>query len=354
MAAPLKSTGTLIDAALEALDRRLSAEGCVDMSDVSGVAESLGMVDEDVQVLFERLQDSEIDVVDDCARDGATDGTYAHNELAASTTDALRLFLNETSRYPLLTAAEEVEVAKAIERGDPRAKERMINSNLRLVVSIAKKYQGHDLTLLDVIQEGIFGLIRATEKFDWRKGFKFSTYATWWIRQSIERGIANKARMIRLPVHILQRERTLVREERKLATELGRDPTDSELAQATGLPVRHVREARETARTVTSLDQPVGASEDTSLGDLIESEEARPDELVQVSLEGEEVRRAVAELPEREREIVQLRYGFNSTCDPQSIEDIVRTRGISRSQVRRLEQAALARLGRMRELRHLA
>ena len=202
---------------MSALEQRLDDEGCVDMSDVNRVAESVGLDEDDVRSLYELLQQRGVEVSDDCAREGAGDGTYANGELAATTTDALGLFLNEISRYPLLTAAEEVELAKRIEQGDTAAKERMINSNLRLVVSIAKKYQVTELTLLDLIQEGIFGLIRAAEKFDWRRGFKFSTYATWWIRQSIERGIANKARTIRVPVHILQREYKIQREERRLA-----------------------------------------------------------------------------------------------------------------------------------------
>jgi RNA polymerase primary sigma factor len=350
---PEENTGTQLDVAVSALEQRMEDEGCIDMSHVSELTESLELGDEDVQALYERLQSRGIDISDDCARNGAGDGSYDNAELASGTTDALRLFLNEISQHPLLTAAEEVELAKRIERGDQEAKERMINSNLRLVVSIAKKYQSRDLTLLDLIQEGIFGLIRAAEKFDWRKGFKFSTYATWWIRQSIERGIGNKARTIRVPVHILQRERRIDREERRLRVELGRDPTDQELAQATGLAVEQIRETRDTARAVTSLDRPLGEGEEASLGDLFVSEEAHPDELVQVSLGEEEVRRAVAELPESEREIVRLRYGLDGHPNPKSVEEIVRTRGISRREVRRIEEEALERLGRVRELQGL-
>jgi RNA polymerase primary sigma factor len=342
-----------VDAALASLEERLDVEGCVDMSDVSRVAESLDLAEEDVQALYEQLQARAVEISDDCVRDGAGEGSYANGELASSTTDALRLFLNEISRYPLLTAAQEVELAQRVERGDQEAKERMINSNLRLVVSIAKKYQSRDLTLLDLIQEGIFGLIRAVEKFDWRRGFKFSTYATWWIRQSVERGIANRARTIRIPVHILQRERKITREERRLVVELGRDPTEEELSQATGLPVEQVREARESARAVTSLDRPVGEDDEASLGDMFESEGEQPDQAVQVSLRDEEVRRAVAELPDREREIVKLRYGLDGSPDPKSVEEIVRTQGISRREVRRIEEQALARLGRVRELQGL-
>ncbi len=180
------------------------------------------------------------------------------DDLAGATTDALQIFLNELRNHPLLSKDEEAELAKRVEQGDLEAKERMINSNLRLVVSIAKKYQGQELSLLDLIQEGIFGLIRAVEKFDHRKGFKFSTYATFWIRQAIQRGLANKARTIRIPVHIGQRERKIVRAERDLAARLGREPTDAEIAAEAELPIDQVEEVRAAARTVTSLDRPSG------------------------------------------------------------------------------------------------
>src|SRR5437660_1231952 len=211
--------------------------------------------------------------------------------------DSLRLFLNEVARHRLLTAAEEVELAKRIERGDVEAKERMVNSNLRLVVSIAKHYQGQRLSLLDLIQEGVLGLIRAAEKFDYRRGFKFSTYATWWIRQAIERGVANKSRTIRVPVHVLQRERKIGRAEQRLAGALGRQPTDEEVAAESGLPVDQIREVRDAARAVTSLDRTVGETEDTPLGDLFVSTEDEPDREIETLVRGESVRRAVAELP---------------------------------------------------------
>src|SRR5215213_1462719 len=245
---------------------RAEERGCARFSELDELARTLGADEEDVDSLESYLETLGIEISDDCGREGVEPTTFRNGELAAATTDALQLFLNEIRRYPLLTAAEEVELAKRIEQGDLEAKERMINSNLRLVVSIAKKYQVKELTLLDLIQEGIFGLIRAAEKFDWRKGFKFSTYATWWVRQSIERGIANKARTIRIPVHILQRENKIHRAERRLNVELARDPTDEEVAAAAELPVEQVREARETSRAVTSLDRPVGEDEEASLG----------------------------------------------------------------------------------------
>jgi RNA polymerase primary sigma factor len=267
-----------------------------------------------------------------------------------ATTDALQLFLNEAARYPLLTAAEEVELAKRIERGDAAAKERMINSNLRLVVSIAKRYQGHGLSLLDLIQEGIIGLIRAVEKFDWRKGFKFSTYATWWIRQAVQRGVANKSRTIRIPVHIAERETKLARAERELTAELGRAPTDAEVSKRSKVSPKHVREVRAAARAVTSLDRPVGEGGDASLGDLVAGVGASPEEEVTVSFEHDVLHRALAKLPEREQQVLRLRYGLDGERDPMSLEAIGRELGITRERVRQLEAAALERLALRREI----
>jgi RNA polymerase primary sigma factor len=267
--------------------------------------------------------------------------------------DTLRLFLNEVARYRLLTAAEEVELAKQIERGDGEAKDRMVNSNLRLVVSIAKHYQGQRVSLLDLIQEGVLGLIRAAEKFDHRRGYKFSTYATWWIRQSIERGIANKARTIRVPVHILQRERKIGRAEQTLSATLGRQPTDEEVAAEADLPPQQVIDVREAARAVTSLDRTVGEDDETSLGDLFVSDEGEPDREIEELARGESVRRAVAELPDPEREVVSLRYGLTRDQQPHSVEQVVRTLGLSRVEVRQIEHKALERLAHRRELEAL-
>jgi RNA polymerase primary sigma factor len=340
-----------IDAQILALLEQGEEAGCcLELSQVGELIQSLNLDDEDIEALYERIESRGIQLSDDCGRSGPEQATYRNGDLATTTTDALQLFMNEVSRHGLLTAEEEVELAKRIEQGDREAKEKMINSNLRLVVSLAKRYQNQQLSLLDLIQEGILGLIRAAEKFDWRKGFKFSTYATWWIRQAIERGIANKARPIRMPVHVVQRERKITRAERELAMQLGRQPTDEEIAEQSQLSIRQVREVRDAARTVASLDKPVGENEELSLGDLFESDQPKPDEVLEVSLRSEALRNAIAELPDREREVVKLRYGFNGNEDPKTIEDVVRRLGISRDRVRAIESQALARLGRMREM----
>jgi RNA polymerase primary sigma factor len=326
-------------------------EGCLELSEVSRAIEEAGLEEEEVERLYQDIQQRGIELSDDCGR-SVTDSTYVNGDLAHSTTDALQMFLNEVGRYELLTAEQEVELAKRIERGDREAKELMINSNLRLVVSIAKKYQGHGLSLLDLIQEGILGLIRAVEKFDWRRGFKFSTYATWWIRQAVQRGVANKAREIRIPVHIVDRERKIVRAERELMAKLGRAPTEEEVSKASKLPLKQVREVRQAARAVTSLDRPVGEGEG-SYGDLFAGDEAPPEELIHVSLEQDVLRRAVEKLSEREQEVVKLRYGLNGDSNPQSLEEIGRRLGLTRERVRQLEAKALEHLAINREVEAL-
>jgi RNA polymerase primary sigma factor len=205
--------------------------GCINMSAFNALAQELELDSDELNGLYEQIEERGIELTDDCGLPEVEVASYVNSEVAAMTTDSLQLFLNEAGRYPLLTASEEVELAKRIEKGDKRAKDRMVNSNLRLVVSIAKKYQGHGLSLLDLIQEGIIGLIRAVEKFDWRRGYKFSTYATWWIRQAVQRGVANKSRTIRIPVHIVEREQKIARAERELILELERAPTDEEVAR---------------------------------------------------------------------------------------------------------------------------
>jgi len=335
-----------------ALLARGEERGCVNLSEFDELVQALELMDDDVDALEAHLEAQGIDIGDDCGRVGVEPTTFRNGELAAATTDALQLFLNEIRRYPLLTAGQEVDLSKRIEQGDLGAKERMINSNLRLVVSIAKKYQGQELSLLDLIQEGIFGLIRASEKFDWRKGYKFSTYATFWIRQAIQRGLANKARTIRIPVHIGQRERKIVRAERDLSTRLGREPTDEEIATAAELPLEQVEEVRDAARTVTSLDRPIGEEGDTALGDVLEGGSPPVDQEVEVSLSEELLRRTIEELPETERDVIRLRFGFEDD-DPQPLRETGRRLGLSAERVRQIESRALKRLALRRELEAL-
>jgi RNA polymerase primary sigma factor len=343
-----------VDERLQALLDQGEELGCLNLSAVSEFLQEAELDEDQITGFFEHLEARGIALTDDCARPEAADSTYVNGDLVVATTDALQLFLNEAGRYKLLTAAEEVELAKRIERGDKEAKDLMINSNLRLVVSIAKKYQGHGISLLDLIQEGIIGLIRAVEKFDWRRGYKFSTYATWWIRQAVQRGVANKSRTIRIPVHIVEREQKISRAERELTAKLERPPTDEEIAEKAKLSLKHVKEVHAAARAITSLDKPIGSEGDMSFGDLIAGEEAEPSEEVHVSLAERAVRQAVDTLPEREREVVKLRYGMNGDRDPQSLEEIGRTLGLTRERVRQIETQALARLAEHREVAALA
>ena len=258
-------------------------------------------------------------------------------------TDSVTLFMHELGKHELLTAAEEVTLAKRIERGDPHAKERMINSNLRLVVSIAKRYRGHGVAFGDLIQEGVIGLNRAVEKFDWRKGFKFSTYATWWIRQACQRAISNQSRTIRVPAHVHERRIKLARLGREFEIEHGREANTAELAALSGYEEQHVDEALSAVEASVSLNQVVGDDGDGELGDLFADREALdPAEEAGDSLRRQSVRTALATLSEREQRLLELRFGFAG--EQQSLDAIARELGVSRERVRQLEQQALARL----------
>jgi RNA polymerase primary sigma factor len=267
--------------------------------------------------------------------------------------DSLQLFLADVGRHKLLTASQEVTLAKRIETGDPVAKRTMIESNLRLVVSIAKGYRGVGVPFLDLIQEGTIGLNRAVEKFDWRRGYKFSTYATWWIRQSVQRAVANQARTIRVPVHVVERQQKLSRAKRRLEAELGYDPSTEQLAKATGLELQHVQEALDAAHASVSLNQTVGSDDEGELGDLFADTEADdPFEEAEESLRKQGVRRGLEALPERERRILQYRFGFQG--DPWTLEAIGEELGLTRERVRQLEAQALTRLAAMRDLAAVA
>ena len=266
------------------------------------------------------------------------------------TTDSVQLFLNEAMRHPLLTAEEEIELAKRIEKGDLVAKDRMINGNLRLVVSVARKYQGQGLPLGDLIQEGMLGLIRAVEKFDWRKGFKFSTYGTLWIRQAIGRGLANSSRTVRLPVHIASQARKIRDKERELGAELGRDPTDEELADAVQLSPDDVRDIRAADRSPTSLDRSVGDDDSgTSLGELIADDAEGPEGEVTRELGDQTVQRVVSELPSPDRDVLAMRYGLGGE-EVVDLRETGRRLGLSGGDVRQIEARALRRLAADGEL----
>jgi RNA polymerase primary sigma factor len=332
-----------------AIDRLVPAGvDCVELSAVEDLVGAHGLDDEQTHEVFEEIERRGARVDDDCGKNVASVG-YQNGSVSAATADTLGMFLAEMGRYPLLTAAEEVELAKRVEEGDAEAKERMITSNLRLVVSQAKRYQGR-LSLLDLIQEGVLGLIRAVEKFDWRRGFKFSTYAVWWIRQAIERAIHNQSRTIRIPVHQAEREWKVGRVESELTASLGRAPTDEELAAAAKISLQQLADIRGVARTVASLDEPVGprgSADSRELGELVGEEDA-VDEEIHVSLEQEALHRAIATLPEREQAVIRLRFGFDG--EPMTLQEVGQQLGLSREWVRRLEARALEQLALAREV----
>ncbi len=339
-----------VRAILDASEER----GFVEVADLEVFAAENELNEEDVEQLRAELETLGLEI-----RVPEVEGKEAKPELnldvhpVAGAADSLQLFLADVGKHKLLTAADEVALAKRIERGDPTAKRHMIESNLRLVVSIAKGYRGLGVPFLDLIQEGTLGLNRAVEKFDWRRGFKFSTYATWWIRQSVQRAVANHARTIRVPVHVVERQQKLSRAARRLEVELGREATKAELAEATGLPIQHVDEALGAASASVSLNQTVGADDEGELGDLFADREAPdPFDEAEESLRRQGVRKALDALPERERRILELRFGFEG--EPWTLEAIGHELDLTRERVRQLEGQALARLAALRDLASVA
>jgi RNA polymerase primary sigma factor len=321
----------------ERLLEEAAERGFVEEKDIQSLADEHELTEDDLTALRASLEERDVVV-----RDETPEETRPVAAPVTGTLDPLQLFMDAAGRHKLLTAADEVALAKRIEKGDLAAKERMINSNLRLVVSIAKRYQGHDVPLLDLIQEGVIGLNRAAEKFDWRKGYKFSTYATWWIRQACQRAVANQSKTIRIPVHVQERRIKLNRASAELQAKLGREATAEELSQATRLKLEHVVEALDAVDSV-SLNQGLGSDGDSELGDLFADESSvDPAEEAVESVRRQRVQRAVADLPERQRRIVELRFGFES--EPASLETIGKELGLTRERVRQLESDALARL----------
>jgi RNA polymerase primary sigma factor len=315
------------EAALEALSARLDLD------------------EDEATALRAELEARGVDVEDETNREDAEEPEPELDlsvDLTVGVPDSLTLFMNELGRYPLLTASEEVELAKRIERGDRRAKERMINSNLRLVVHNARRYTGHGVSLGDLVQEGIIGLNRAVEKFDWRKGFKFSTYATWWIRQSCQRAIANQSKTIRIPVHVDERRHKLARVRQQFEMTHGREPTLEELAEAGGMSLQHAQEALDAVEASVSLNQPLG--DDTGeLGELFaDPESVDPEAVALEGMRGVAVRQALAKLPDRERRIVELRFGLDG--EMMALDAIGRELGLTRERVRQLERQALDKL----------
>ena len=336
---------TILEAPIQAFLDDAEERGTAEESALEALALEHDLDEDELIAVRAELDSRDVEIVDVPAAEPELEA-----DPASASTDALTLFMNRAGRYPLLTAAEEVALAKRIERGDAAAKERMINSNLRLVVSIAKRYQGHGLSLLDLVQDGVIGLNRAVEKFDWRRGFKFSTYATWWIRQACQRAISNQSSTIRVPSHVHERRIKLSRAANRLQAQLGHEPTREELAEASGLSLQHVEEALDAAEASVSLNQQIGSDEGSELGELFGDPTADdPVDAADDALRRRAVQQALKKLPKRERRIVELRFGFDGG-EPETLEAIAKELGLTRERVRQLEQESLARLERELDL----
>jgi RNA polymerase primary sigma factor len=339
-------------AAIDALVERGEREGGLQESDIERLAEQLTLDAVALEGLRTLLADRGVPVEDDCGRP-ARATRYGDGDLAHYTVDGLEQFMTRAGQHQLLTAAEEIELAKRVERGDLRAKERLITHNLRLVVSVARRYPNPELSLLDLIQEGTIGLIRAAEKYDWRKGFRFSTYATLWIRQAIGRALSDKARTIRLPTQVAQRERKLAHTRVELTAQLGREPTLDEIAAEADMPFEQALALARAPRVVTSLDRPVGEDPGSTLADLYAAPDLDAGEEVVLSLDRETVRRAVAELAEPDRQVIRLRFGIDDDAEPLTLTAVGRQLGLAPGEVRAIEERALSGLARLRELEAL-
>jgi len=349
MTAPLENTPP---AAVEPLLRRGEEQGWLEYSAIAAAVEELELDEGGIEAIHAEAERRGIELTEHGGAREKPTPTVTHGEVSEATSDSLQLFLRDIAQRPLLTAAEEVTLAKRIERGDQEAKNRMIESNLRLVVSNAKRYRGLGLPFLDLIQEGILGLIRAVEKFDYRRGFKFSTYATWWIRQSMQRGLQHHSRTIRLPVHIGQELTKLRSVERSLASELGREPTPEEIAGRLGVDLEQLEELRSAERVPVSLETPVGAEGDAELGSLLPHDGPGPVEQVEVELEEQSVHRALRRLDSSARQVIELRFGLRGG-EPLPLREVAKHTGLSAEGVRKLERRALRTLAEERELQAL-
>jgi RNA polymerase primary sigma factor len=346
--------------------------GFLTFAQIESCLEEVEVTKEQMQELHTYLDDQGIDVVGSDGRLAKSEGGSVEATAAAAaepapeqrkkveidltvepSLDSLRLYLRSIGKVSLLTAEQEVQLARRIERGDMSAKQQMIEANLRLVVSIAKSYLGRGLTFLDLIQEGSMGLIRAVEKFDYRRGYKFSTYATWWIRQAVTRAIADKGRTIRIPVHMVEKLNKVVHVERQLVQQLGREPTPDEIALELETTVREVRDVMRMAQQPISLEKPIGEEEESELGDFVEDHTAEsPFEQAAEHLRRENLRRALAALPEREREVIEMRFGLSGER-PYTLEEVGRAFNVTRERIRQIENHTLKKLEALPEAQRL-
>ncbi len=344
---------TLDHESFEALVRQGLEVGFLTSEELSRALDELGLEPVEVEELYSTLEELQIDVLDGSEVIGRAPGPALDGTVREVSIDSLQLFLKEIGRVPLLTAAQEVSLAKRIERGEHAAKQAMVTANLRLVVSIAKHYRNQGLPFLDLIQEGTIGLVRAAEKFDYRKGYKFSTYATWWIRQAVARALADKGRTIRMPVHVVEKLNRITRVERRLVAELGRDPTPAEIAREAELSADEVEQILRSAQAPVSLDKPVGDEEDSDLGSFVADHTMlRPDELAELTLRREALQRALRQLPPRERCVLELRYGLDGDR-PRTLDEVGQAFGITRERVRQVEHQGLRKLQALAEAQKL-
>ena len=333
----------------KALVRHGQEAGFLTHEEVALALDELGLEPVQVDEFYRALEEMQIDLVDE-ADDVELDLEVEERDIS---TDALQLFLKDIGRVPLLTAAQEVELAKRIERGDQRAKQKMVEANLRLVVSIAKNYRNQGLPFLDLIQEGTIGLVRAAEKFDYRKGFKFSTYATWWIRQAVARALADKSRTIRMPVHVVEKLNKIGRAERKLLSEFGREASSAEVAIELEIDTAEVEQLQRSSQAPVSLEKPVGDEEDSEFGHFLADENAKaPDEAAETAMRKEVLKRVLGTLSYRERRVLELRYGLDGE-QPRTLDEVGRTFNVTRERVRQIENQSLKKLQAMAESQRL-
>src|SRR5690348_14941133 len=348
---------------LQGLIAKGRERGYLTFEEISSTLEEVEITKEQVSQLHAHLVEHGIDVIAEdgvsaykAQRSGESSGSSKKEELDLTvepSLDSLRLYLRSIGKVELLTAAQEVELAKRIERGDMLAKRQMVEANLRLVVSIAKGYLGRGLSFLDLIQEGSLGLIRAVEKFDYRRGYKFSTYATWWIRQAVTRAIADKARTIRIPVHMVEKLNKVVHIERQLVQRLGREPRPDEIAEELEMTTDEVREILRMSQLPVSLEKPIGEEEESELGDFVEDESAEsPFDTATLSLRREDIEHALSALPERERQVIELRFGLSGT-QPCTLEEVGRAFGVTRERIRQIENNTLKKLESLPEAQGL-